>query len=577
MTAVTVRPQGGTWPMLTAFVRAYPGRSALALGGLLVAGVLDGLGLSTLLSMLTLAAGGAEEPSLPEQVALDLTAALGLDPSPLALLSLGVVFITFKAFAVLYANMQVGYTVAHVATDLRLALLRAVMASRWPYYLSQPLGQLSNAVATEAQRASEAFLLGAQMVSLVLHAIIYLTLALLISWQASLATMIAGAILLTGLNVLVRVAGRAGRKQTLLMKALLTTMTEQLTAIKPLKAMAREDRVDEMLAGQTNKLQRALRRQVLAKEALSSFQEPVVALLIGVGFFVALVHLELALSAAVVLLFLLARAMNFVAKAQRSFQNMAICESAYWSLYENTQKATAERESTSGHVLPTLKSAIRLENVSFAHPATPILKRESLTIPAGQLTVVTGPSGAGKTTLLDLVVGLLRPDSGRILIDEVPLETIDMRSWRRAIGYIPQEALLINDTVVANVTLGDPDIDTDQVRRALEAAHAWEFVSQLSHGMETELGERGGKLSGGQRQRLAIARALVRKPQLLILDEATSNLDPESEAAVLETIVELKGQLTMLAVTHETAMLGVADRVVQIRGGRVQEQQVVHG
>jgi ATP-binding cassette, subfamily C, bacterial len=567
----------GALMMLRAFVRAYPGRSALALLGLLIAGVLDGLGLSTLLSMLSLAAGGGDDPSLPERIALDVTFALGLEPTPASLLLLGIALISVKALVVLLANRQVGYAVAHVATDLRLALIRAVMASRWRYYLSQPLGQLSNAVATEAQRAAEGFLHGAIMASLLIHAVIYAGLTLLISWQASLAALAAGALMLLALNVLVRIAGRAGRNQTRLLKSLLTAMTDQLSAVKPLKAMAREAQVDHVLASQTRELKKALRRQVLSKEALTAFQEPLLAVLVGVGFFVLLVHLELPLAAVAVLLFLLARVMNFAAKAQRSYQHMSICESAYWSLRDSIDTAEAEREPIAGHLEPQLRSELSFDGVSFSHGGAPILERQSFAIPARGLTVVTGPSGTGKTTLVDLVVGLLRPDEGRILIDGVPLPEIDQRRWRQNIGYVPQEPLLVNASVLTNVTLGDPALDEAAARRALEAADAWSFVCELPQGLHTPLGERGGKLSGGQRQRLAIARALVHGPGLLILDEATSNLDPESEAAVLQTISRLKGSLTLLAVTHETGLLQIADCVFRMRNGRVYEEQMVDG
>jgi ATP-binding cassette subfamily C protein len=135
------------------------------------------------------------------------------------------------------------------------------------------------------------------------------------------------------------------------------------------------------------------------------------------------------------------------------------------------------------------------------------------------------------------------------------------------IGYVPQETLLLHDTVLHNVTLGDPDLTPGDAERALQAAGAWEFVSRLPEGLETVVGERGGKLSGGQRQRIVIARALVNRPRLLILDEATSALDPESEDAVRQSMEALKGQLTILAITHNRAMVSAADRVYQMGEG----------
>lgn len=555
----------GAWPMFLAFLRAYPGRSALALLALFLAGLMDGLGLSTLLSMLSLATGGGDDPSLPEQLALEMAAWLGIAPSAGALLLLAISLIALKAGMVLLAQRQVGYTVAHVATDLRLALIRAVMASRWRYYLAQPIGRLSNAVATEAQRASEGYLQGAVMTTQLLNALIYTIVAVLISWQASVAALLAGAVLLAVLQALVRSAGRAGRSQTGLLKALLSVMTDQFGAVKALKAMAREQHVDRLLSRQTEQLNLALRRQVFSKEALTALQEPLLAILVGIGFFVFIVHLEMLLPAVIVILFLLARVVNYLAKAQRAYQSMCIAESAYWSLREAIDGAQREREPAQGHLSPSLEREIRLDAVSFRHDQRGVLKQLSLQVPAGQLTVITGPSGSGKTTLVDLVAGLLEPDNGRILIDGVSLADIDRHAWRRQIGYVPQEPLLVNDSVLRNVTLGEPGLTEDDARRALEAADAWDFVSALHEGLHSTVGERGGRLSGGQRQRLAIARALVHQPRLLILDEATSNLDPVSEQAVLETIRHLKGRLTMLAVSHDEGLVQAADQVCRLQ------------
>ncbi len=555
--------------MLWTFARAYPGRTSLALAALALAGLVDGLGLSLLLSMLNLANGEKEDPSLPEQVALDVVNRLGLEPTLVTLLTLGILMIAFKAIIVLLANRQVGYTVAHVATDLRLDLVRSIMQSRWRYYLAQPVGKLSNAMATEANRASEGFFHGAIMATQIINAVIYAGLALMISWQASLIALLFGGLLLGLLHFLVRMAGGAGRRQTGLLKSLLSAMTDQLGAVKPLKAMGREDHVDSMLSKQTRELKRALKNQVFAKAALIALQEPMLAILVGIGFFFFLVQMNMPMATVMIMIFLIARSVNHLAKGQRAWQHMAISESAYWSLAATIDEANREAEPPRGFRAPTLKHAIRFEQVGFRYESAQVLSDIDLDLQAGRLTVLTGASGSGKTTLIDLVVGLLHPDTGRILIDGIDLQEIDHRRWRRMIGYVPQDPLLINDSVIRNLTLGDPDLGPEDAEQALKMADAWAFIRTLPEGMETLLGERGGRLSGGQRQRLAIARALIHRPSLLILDEATSNLDHESEAAVIATIRQLKGRLTMLAVSHDEGLVEAADSVIRLQEGRV--------
>ena len=198
------------------------------------------------------------------------------------------------------------------------------------------------------------------------------------------------------------------------------------------------------------------------------------------------------------------------------------------------------------------------------------LDHVDIDIEEGDFVCLSGPSGSGKTTIIDLTIGLLRPQKGAVLLDGVSLQDIDIKQWRSMIGYVPQDTILLHDSILHNVTLGDPALSTDQAIEALRAAGAWDFVSQLSLGLETIVGERGGKLSGGQRQRIVIARALVNQPSLLILDEATSALDPETEEAVRQTMEALKGRLTILAISHNRAMVQAADHVYQMANGGAQ-------
>jgi ATP-binding cassette, subfamily C, bacterial len=183
---------------------------------------------------------------------------------------------------------------------------------------------------------------------------------------------------------------------------------------------------------------------------------------------------------------------------------------------------------------------------------------------------IAGPSGSGKTTLIDLVIGLLNPDAGTIRIDGVALNTLDRAAWRAGIGYVPQEMFLFHDTIYSNITLGDGGLTRADARAALRAAGAWAFVSALPDGMDTVVGERGSRLSGGQRQRIALARALVRTPRLLILDEVTTALDPRTEAEICATLAGLKGAVTILAVSHQPAIVAVADLVYHLSDGIAQ-------
>jgi ATP-binding cassette subfamily C protein len=277
------------------------------------------------------------------------------------------------------------------------------------------------------------------------------------------------------------------------------------------------------------------------------------------------VHWQVPLATIMLLVFLFVRILGQLGKVQREYQEAVINESAYWSLQETILEARGECETTTGNQPPSLNRSIRFDQVSFAYGEHCVLRNASLTFPAGSFTAIVGTSGAGKTTIVDLVTGLVRPQQGEVSIDDLPLAEVDLKCWREMIGYVPQETLLLHDTILANVTLGDPKLDEKDAEEALRAAEAWEFVKAMPQGIYSTVGERGTKLSGGQRQRIAIARALVQRPKLLILDEPASALDPDSEAAICETLAQLRGGITILAISHQPALMKVVDRAYQVQ------------
>jgi len=368
-------------------------------------------------------------------------------------------------------------------------------------------------------------------------------------------------------HFLVLVTRKAGSKQTRLLSSLMANLTDTLQSVKPIKAMAREHLADKVLERDTLRLNRSLRRQVMSAAVLDSAHELMFTVFICLGIYVALELFAMDLPMVMVLVVALGRAFTFFGKVQKQYQKLAQGESAFWSIKEAIAAANNAEELLTGGTPPRLQRGITFDNVSFNYDQHPIFKGLSLHIKQGGLTTLIGPSGSGKTTIIDLTIGLLQPQQGAISIDDVPLQEIDIKAWRRMIGYVPQDTILLHDSILHNVTLGDPELDEAAAEQALRAAGAWEFVSQLAGGMQTIVGERGGKLSGGQRQRVVIARALINKPSLLILDEATSALDAESEDAVRQTMENLKGQLTILAISHNRALLEAADQVYQMQDG----------
>lgn len=342
-----------------------------------------------------------------------------------------------------------------------------------------------------------------------------------------------------------------------------------LGAAKLLRATAREALVGDLLENDTKRLNRALRKQVLAREALTVSHEPLAIAFILLGVWVAVRLVDMPAAEITILGFLFIRTLGDVSRVQRKYQSMTIYESALWSILELIEGAESEEEHRGGTLPPTLDRGLALRGVTVEYDGRNILDAVDIDVPAGAITAMVGPSGSGKTTIADLFVGFVTPEGGVVEVDGTPLEEVDRTAWRRGIGYVAQELLLLNDTIRTNVTLGDASISDEAVEQALRDADAWEYVSELPGGLDAPVGERGALLSGGQRQRIQIARALVLKPLLLVLDEATAALDSQTEAAVLTTIARLRGRTTVLAISHQPAIVEVADRVYRVEAGQV--------
>jgi ATP-binding cassette subfamily B protein len=217
--------------------------------------------------------------------------------------------------------------------------------------------------------------------------------------------------------------------------------------------------------------------------------------------------------------------------------------------------------------------AFSFEHVSHVYEGSQLaaLHDFSLSVAPGETIALVGPSGAGKSTVLNLVIGFIRPTSGRILVDGHDMQAYDLRTYRRFLSVVPQESILFDGSVRENITYGLPAVRAETVEKALRDANAWDFVSRLPGGLDTTVGEKGARLSGGQKQRLAIARALIRNPRVLILDEATSALDTETESLIQEALLRLMQGRTTFVVAHRLSTIRNAGRIVVLEQGRIAE------
>jgi ATP-binding cassette subfamily C protein len=402
-----------------------------------------------------------------------------------------------------------------------------------------------------------------------IQGIIYAIIAFMVDWRLALLGITVGVAIAASLNWLVTASKRAGYKRADRTSDLTVFITDLMNNIKPLKTMNRYDRLVAEMGQILKRLRRALIKREVARQGLSQGGDFLITLAFGLGVYFAVTIANISLAELVVLGIVFFQVIAIINKLQKFLQQAAEYEAAYVRTEQLIEQANAQHEVHAGTLAPVLDRECRFDNVTFAHDKTPIIRNVSLVIEKGSITVLQGQSGAGKTTLIDLLTGLHTPDKGSITLDGVPLADIDIKQWRHSIGYVPQELSLLHTTIRDNLVLGDTEISDTDIEEALDQAGARDFIMAMPSGLDSEVGTMGSRLSGGQRQRIALARALVTRPKLLILDEVTSALDPETEKAICEKIVGLHGRYTIVAITHRPIWTEIATHLYKVERGSV--------
>jgi subfamily B ATP-binding cassette protein MsbA len=307
--------------------------------------------------------------------------------------------------------------------------------------------------------------------------------------------------------------------------------------------------------------------------AMLFVQELMLLFLVGVIVYVGVSVLDLGIAIMVALLFTMYRLMPRVSNINQQRSALAYGMAGISRVIKNVADSHPPTIISGPIPFPGLRTSISLDAASFYYDeSAPVLHDVCFHLLKGEMTAIVGNSGAGKSTIVNLLLRHYDPSKGKILVDGVDLRELDLESWRSAIGLVSQDVFLFNDTVANNISLGRPGLSQTDIVYAAEQAYAHDFIQNLPKGYDTPIGDRGSNLSGGERQRLSLARAILKKPELLILDEATSSLDSLSEQLILDYIKSIKGVSTIIVVAHRLSTVKLADKILVLQDGTIAEE-----
>lgn len=560
--------------MLRSF-RSYIGALFLMLVLGLVSGAFESVGIASVIPLFYLvtkqpALVGTERISRVIQWVFDFA---HLTLTPVTLLSFIAGLFILKAIVQITTRYISARSVSSFEATVRRILFRRTLKTSWTFLSRQKLGYLEGVLLYDVERASTLFSNITNIIITATTFAMYAAVAMTISGRITLVTLALGLLISLCASPLFMRIRRLISAATHVQKELNHHVAEHMLSAKSIKALAVERPVTIEANGIFEKLRIARVRTALFRQTTLAFIEPLGFLLIAGLFMYSYQRPGFALASFAVVMYLINQMFNYL----QSFQGQLHLINELIPYLRTTMKYRREisehRETDEGTRPFSLKQEIAFRDVSFSYdPKRPVLSHINFAIPRGEHVAIIGPSGVGKTTVVDLLLRLYDPKSGHIIIDENDAGTYKLRSWRRHIGYVPQDGLLLNTSVHENIKFYDKRVTQQDVIDAAKAANIYDTIMDLPKKFETTTGERGVELSGGQRQRIVLARALARKPAILILDEATSSIDSESEALIQKAVDGLHGNITVITITHRITSAMHADRIMVLEGGTIVEQ-----
>ena len=541
--------------------------------------VLEGIGVGLLNPVLQYVQYGstAKANGVFGKLLLDVISALGLPENLLTLLVFAFIpvllrQVVYLAYAWATARVQQG-----AATRMRAEGFAALVNGDLAFIGGEGFGNIVSTLTAQVQRGSMAISVFLQQISTGLVIIMYVLVLMVLDWRLALMAVSAIAIISWLVKGAVTRSRALGAETARRNNETYSVIGERILAIRLIKMLGQEP-------SETSKVREVVRLLAEAQVRIAIFSgvievtiDPLLMFTVFAIIYVGSQYLHADLATLGLFLFILLRLNQKAKDFNSSRQALSALIDSLITVRDVIDRAKASRQIRGGKTKFTVvRDSIRFENVSFSYADETeelVLKGVDLEIPCRSQTAIVGRSGAGKSTLVDLIPRLRDATDGRILFDGRPIQDFELRSLRRSIGFMTQDAVLFDDTIYNNLVYGlDREPSQEEVEFALEAGYCSQFVYDLPNGLETRVGDRGLRLSGGQRQRLALARVFLQDPDILILDEPTSALDSESEEYIQKALESMRHRKTLLVIAHRLSTVQRSDQIVVLDYGVIVER-----
>jgi len=555
-------------------IRKYPGKFALSIFFLLL------LNLTEMCAILSIA------PVVDYMTSPDLNSASSITKKlvnilqyfslPTGITSIVIIMILFaflRALVQILVNGAVLKIKYELLKDLVCSTYEEFINARWLFFTSRTQGVLGNTIIKECIKVGDYFAHMGMITVKICQVLFYIVISFFVSWKLSLFIVLPGILFIIPFSLLGKITYRMGQNYIAMSNRTFQIVQEGLASAKIVIGFDKQKKsIDDLSKAMDQYIDAELKAQITNTGTPMMFQ-PIAIAIILFSMVISLNLFKIALSEMTVILYAFYLAIPQFGQIIGIKNVMLNIIPSYEQVNKLRKEAQMEKQPSGLKNFVSLEKAISMKNVSFSYPqGMKVLSDINLEIPKGKMTAFVGKSGAGKSTLIDLLLRFYDADSGTILVDDLDIKELDIHSLRDRVGYVSQDSILFNMSIRDNILWANEGASENDVQQVCNAAYVSEFIDDLPLGLNTQVGDRGVCLSGGQRQRIALARALIRNPEVLILDEATSSLDSISEKLIQEAIEKIAEETTVVVVAHRLSTVVHSDYIYVLEEGRLVEE-----